>query len=94
MGPFLSSAANIADGGRSTDRSSTTTAAGAEAESNLLSVRTYDCSITYDKYYQTPRMWLLGYDEVSCSLVLVSGRGSGLTSLHIALSRFLTPFRL
>jgi hypothetical protein len=20
--------------------------------------------ITYDKYYQTPRMWLLGYDEV------------------------------
>ncbi|KAL8287448.1 hypothetical protein RQP46_003306 [Phenoliferia psychrophenolica] len=30
---------------------------------NLVSVRTYDCSITYDKYYQTPRMWLLGYDE-------------------------------
>ncbi len=21
-------------------------------------------SITYDKYYQTPRMWLFGYDEV------------------------------
>ncbi len=20
--------------------------------------------ITYDKYYQTPRIWLLGYDEV------------------------------
>lgn len=31
---------------------------------NLVQVRTYDCSITYDKYYQTPRMWLLGYDEV------------------------------
>ncbi|GAA5985157.1 hypothetical protein JCM10908_002548 [Rhodotorula pacifica] len=30
---------------------------------NLLQVRTYDCMITYDKYYQTPRMWLLGYDE-------------------------------
>lgn len=30
---------------------------------NLIQVRTYDCSITYDKYYQTPRMWLLGYDE-------------------------------
>ncbi|KAN0066086.1 E2-like enzyme [Thecaphora frezii] len=29
----------------------------------LLSVRTYDCLITYDKYYQTPRMWLVGYDE-------------------------------
>ncbi len=21
--------------------------------------------ITYDKYYQTPRIWLLGYDEAS-----------------------------
>jgi ubiquitin-like-conjugating enzyme ATG3 len=31
---------------------------------NLLQVRTYDCFITYDKYYQTPRMWLSGYDEV------------------------------
>ncbi|KAK0546130.1 E2-like enzyme [Tilletia horrida] len=30
---------------------------------NLLSVRTYDCLITYDKFYQTPRMWLVGYDE-------------------------------
>jgi len=34
---------------------------------NLVQVRTYDCMITYDKYYQTPRMWLLGYDEVSSS---------------------------
>jgi hypothetical protein len=32
---------------------------------NLLSVRTYDVMITYDKYYQTPRIWLLGYDEAS-----------------------------
>lgn len=32
-------------------------------KSNLLAVRTYDCFITYDKYYQTPRMWLSGYDE-------------------------------
>lgn len=31
---------------------------------NLVQVRTYDCFISYDKYYQTPRMWLLGYDEV------------------------------
>lgn len=29
----------------------------------FVSVRTYDCLITYDKYYQTPRMWLIGYDE-------------------------------
>ncbi|PWN19059.1 hypothetical protein BCV69DRAFT_284659 [Microstroma glucosiphilum] len=45
-----------------------TAAANASTESasssnNLLSVRTYDCLITYDKYYQTPRMWLIGYDE-------------------------------
>ena len=32
--------------------------------SNILRTRTYDMSITYDKYYQTPRVWLFGYDEV------------------------------
>lgn len=32
-------------------------------ENRLVSVRTYDCLITYDKYYQTPRMWLVGYNE-------------------------------
>jgi len=32
-------------------------------EDNILRTRTYDLSITYDKYYQTPRMWLFGYDE-------------------------------
>ena len=35
------------------------------AKGNLLQVRTYDVMITYDKYYQTPRIWLLGYDEVT-----------------------------
>lgn len=40
-----------------------TDAAPASANSNLVQLRTYDCLITYDKYYQTPRMWLLGYDE-------------------------------
>jgi ubiquitin-like-conjugating enzyme ATG3 len=30
----------------------------------ILKTRTYDLSITYDKYYQTPRVWLFGYDEV------------------------------
>ena len=29
-------------------------------ESNLVKVRTYDLSITYDKYYQTPRLWMVG----------------------------------
>ena len=36
----------------------------ASTPNNLIQVRTYDCFITYDKYYQTPRFWLLGYDEV------------------------------
>ena len=33
------------------------------AGTNLLQVRTYDCIISYDKHYQTPRFWLFGYDE-------------------------------
>ena len=33
-------------------------------ESGVLQTRTYDLNITYDKYYQTPRLWLFGYDEV------------------------------
>jgi len=33
------------------------------ASGNLIKTRTYDLSITYDKYYQTPRIWLNGYDE-------------------------------
>lgn len=34
----------------------------------ILYTRTYDLSITYDKYYQTPRVWLFGYDEKSAPL--------------------------
>jgi len=40
-----------------------TTAVTVAARDNLLQVRTYDVMITYDKYYQTPKIWLLGYDE-------------------------------
>jgi ubiquitin-like-conjugating enzyme ATG3 len=29
----------------------------------IQKTRTYDLSITYDKFYQTPRVWLCGYDE-------------------------------
>lgn len=29
----------------------------------ILNTRTYDLNITYDKFYQTPRLWLFGYDE-------------------------------
>jgi ubiquitin-like-conjugating enzyme ATG3 len=31
-----------------------------DGTSNLIKVRTYDLSITYDKYYQTPRVWMIG----------------------------------
>lgn len=31
--------------------------------SNIQKTRKYDAMITYDKLYQTPRLWLLGYDE-------------------------------
>jgi len=30
---------------------------------NVRKIRTYDISITYDKYYQTPRVFLFGYNE-------------------------------
>ncbi|KAJ1907985.1 E2-like enzyme [Coemansia sp. IMI 209127] len=33
------------------------------SEDKILRTRTYDISITYDKYYQTPRVWLFGYSE-------------------------------
>ncbi|XP_030379300.1 ubiquitin-like-conjugating enzyme ATG3 [Scaptodrosophila lebanonensis] len=37
-------------------------AAGGSSDS-VLRTRTYDLHITYDKYYQTPRLWVVGYDE-------------------------------
>lgn len=43
--------------------SAASTSTSAADNSKLISVRKYDCIITYDKYYQTPRMWLVGYDE-------------------------------
>ena len=35
-------------------------------DSGIIQTRTYDLHISYDKYYQTPRLWLSGYDEVIC----------------------------
>lgn len=32
-------------------------------EDGIRRTRTYDLVITYDKYYQVPRFWLIGYDE-------------------------------
>mmetsp|Transcript_8738 Transcript_8738/g.18622 ORF Transcript_8738/g.18622 Transcript_8738/m.18622 type:complete len:301 (-) Transcript_8738:342-1244(-) len=34
-----------------------------EPEDNIVRTRTYDLYITYDQYYQVPRLWLVGYDE-------------------------------
>ena len=36
---------------------------GGGDNSNVMKVRRYDVSITYDNYYRTPRIWLFGYDE-------------------------------
>lgn len=40
-------------------------AAGAVAPSasGVMQTRTYDVLISYDKYYQVPRVWLIGYGE-------------------------------
>jgi len=38
------------------------TISGADA-SMIIKTRTYDLHMTYDKYYQTPKVWLFGYDE-------------------------------
>jgi ubiquitin-like-conjugating enzyme ATG3 len=48
-------------------------AAGAGADGgSIVYPRRYDVSITYDKYWQTPRIWLFGYDEHSNPLPPVS----------------------
>lgn len=39
------------------------------ASSAVLKIRRYDISITYDKYYQTPRVWLAGHDSGGKPLV-------------------------
>lgn len=47
----------------SNSNSKETTNTTTTEDDNILRTRTYDISITYDKYYQTPRVWLFGYDE-------------------------------
>lgn len=37
----------------------------ADVDGEIIHTRTYDLHITYDKYYQTPRIWLTGYNEVA-----------------------------
>ena len=47
-----------------TQSSDAAAATAGKRSSNIERTRTYDVSITYDKYYQTPRIWLFGYSEV------------------------------
>jgi len=35
----------------------------ASSKNDIQKTRTYDISITYDKYYLTPKIWLFGYSE-------------------------------
>lgn len=39
-----------------------------EGNNNSLIYRYYDVSITYDLYYETPRIWLLGFDQFGMPL--------------------------
>lgn len=52
----------------------------------ILQTRTYDMYITYDKFYQTPRLWLFGYNEVcvtySCKLISLPQRPSNLSDIQ------------
>ena len=34
-----------------------------EVNDDVVKCRRYNISLTYDKYYATPRLWLQGYDE-------------------------------
>lgn len=46
----------------------------------LLCRRTYDITISYDKYYRTPRVFLFGYDEVPiacCNFAIFFLRSTG-----------------
>lgn len=50
----------------SVEDASTKVPEGADAAASgdgILQTRTYDLCVTYDKYYQTPRLWLFGYNE-------------------------------
>lgn len=50
-------------GGEGEDAASLPYMTAREPEDPILRTRTYDVSITYDRYYQTPRIWLAGFDE-------------------------------
>lgn len=47
-----------------------------EPEETILRTRTYDLYITYDQYYQVPRLWLVGFDETRHPLLPDQVRGT------------------
>jgi ubiquitin-like-conjugating enzyme ATG3 len=57
---------NLASGDSSTARPAAAQVSAPHADAandQILRTRTYDMSVTYDKFYQVPRLWLQGFDE-------------------------------
>nr|ACO15619.1 Autophagy-related protein 3 [Caligus clemensi] len=48
---------------KDTGKSTSKVAEGSLDGGEIVCTRTYDLNITCDKFYQTPRLWLFGYDE-------------------------------
>ena len=63
--PTTTPATAAAASGDTTGGGATAAGGAAGGASEILRTRTYDLNITYDKYYQTPRLWLFGYNEAS-----------------------------
>lgn len=55
------------DEGVMEDEAAAPTTTSTASGDNIMRVRTYDLSITYDKYYQTPRVWMIGYASADSS---------------------------
>jgi ubiquitin-like-conjugating enzyme ATG3 len=56
------------DAAAATNTTTSTTATTTDttsSSSNIIKTRTYDLSITYDKYYQVPRVWMVGRSETN-----------------------------
>jgi len=67
-----------------------------EPEETILRTRTYDLYITYDQYYQVPRLWLVGFDETRHPLLPDQVRVAveGLVSCGHMINTLLFPRRL
>lgn len=56
-------ALDVANSAQKIDQSSSEIQGATGGIGEILSTRTYDLNICYDKYYQTPRLFLFGYNE-------------------------------